>query len=119
MPLISDISNLGAGLNAVNVQVSKAVVPHKWILSANGAYAMSNAALSRGGTEIGLEANFGVRWKIKTLMEIELRAAHVWLGDFYDAPYANGDQFVDADDRLGTRPVDPWTAYVAFKWLMF
>jgi len=119
MPLISDISNLGAGLNAVNVQVSKAIVPHKWILSANGAYAMSNAALSRGGTEIGLEANFGVHWKIKTLMEIELRGAHVWLGDFYDAPYANGDQFVDADERLGARPVDPWTAYVAFKWLMF
>jgi hypothetical protein len=52
-------------------------------------------------------------------MEIELRAANVWLGDFYDAPYANGDQFVDAEDRLGTRPVDPWTAYMAFKWLMF
>lgn len=119
MPLISDISNLGAGLNAVNVQVNKAVVPHKWILSANGAYAMSNADLAGGGTQIGLEANLGVIWKIKTLMEIELRAAHVWLGDFYDAPYANGDAFLDAEDRLGTRPTDPWTAYVAFKWLMF
>ncbi|MFN2428773.1 MAG: hypothetical protein ABR574_02070 [Cryomorphaceae bacterium] len=119
MPLVGDISNMGAGLNALNVQVKKAIIPHKWILSANGAYAMSNEPLSRGGTEIGLEANLGVTWKIKTLMEIELRAAHVWLGDFYDAPYANGDQFIDAEMRLNERPVNPWTAFVAFKWLMF
>ncbi len=119
MPLISDISNLGAGLNAVNFQVKKAIVPHKFIGTANVAYAMSNASLPRGGTEIGTELNIGVIWKIKTLMEVEVRGARVALGDFYDAPKANGDEFVDADDRLNARPVDPWLLYIAFKWLMF
>jgi hypothetical protein len=119
MPLISDISNLGVGLNAVNLQVKKALIPHKLIASANGTYAMSNAELPRGGTQIGTELNLGLTWRIKTLMELEVRGAHVSLGDFYDAPRANGDDFVDADDRLNARPVDPWLVYVAFKWLMF
>ncbi len=119
MPLVSDISNLGYGLNSVNVFVKKAIVPHKYILSLNGAYAMSNNRPAGGGNFMGVEGNIGFIWKIKTFMELEFRAAHVWLGDFYDAPLANGDAFLQEDARLNTRPVDPWTGFVAFKWLMF
>ena len=119
MPLVSDISNMGFGLNAATIRINKALVPHKFILSANGGFAFSNAEPAGGGKILGTEANLGFIWKIKTFMELELRGAHVWLGDFYDAPYANGDQFVDDDRKLNRRPTDPWTAFVAFKWLMF
>ncbi len=119
MPLVADISNMGFGLNAATVRINKAIVPHKFILSANGGFARANTKPRKGGFFLGTEANLGFIWKIKTFMELELRGAHVWLGDFYDAPYANGDQFVDADQRLNRRPTDPWTAFLAFKWLMF
>lgn len=119
MPLVSDISNMGFGLNTAVFRVNKALIPHKLILSANGAFAYANAKPSRGGYYLGSEANLGVVWKIKTFMELELRGAHVWLGDFYDSPYTNGDQFVNFDERLNKRPLDPWTVFLAFKWLMF
>jgi hypothetical protein len=119
MPLVSDISNLGLGLNAVTVQFKRAVIPHKFILSANGGVAFSAVSPNAGGSFMGTEANLGLIWKIKTLMELELRAANVWLGDFYDDPYANGDAFVDEEDALNRRPADPWTVFLAFKWLMF
>ncbi len=119
MPMIADISNMGYGLLALNAGVKKALVPNKYILSAGGAYSRSMYEPDRGGYHVGTEANLGFHWKIKTLMELELRAAHVWLGDFYDSPYTNGDNFLDAEDRLNARPTNPWTAFVAFKWLMF
>ena len=119
MPLVADIANMGYGLNAATVRATKAIIPHKLILSANGGFALSNTKPNGGGLYMGTEANLGLIWKIKTFMELELRGANVWLGDFYDAPYANGDQFVDADKRLNERPVDPWTVFLAFKWLMF
>jgi hypothetical protein len=118
-PLIADISNMGYGLLAVNAGVRKALKPNKYILSAGGAYSRAMAEPVGGGYEVGIEANAGFYWKIKTLMEIEVRAAHVWLGDFYDSSNTNGDSFLDAEDRLNARPANPWTAFVAFKWLMF
>lgn len=119
MPMIADISNMGFGLIALNGGVRKAIVPNKYIVSAGGAYSRSMYESPGGGYEVGTEANLGFHWKIKTLMELELRAAHVWLGDFYDSPYTNGDSFIDAEDRLNARPTNPWTAFIAFKWLMF
>ncbi|MGY6561271.1 MAG: hypothetical protein ACXITV_04135 [Luteibaculaceae bacterium] len=118
MPLISDISNMGFGLNAVNLIFRKSFRPHKWIGSANLAFASSNAAPQGGGFFMGTEANLGIIYRVKTLMDLEFRAAHVWLGDFYDAPFANGDVFVDAADRLNRRPTNPWTVFIAFRWLM-
>jgi hypothetical protein len=119
MPLISDISNLGVGLNTATLQIKKGVIPNKLITALNGSFALSNAALARGGNTLGYELNAGVIWKIKTFLELELRGGHVWLGDFYDAPYANGDSFLPPDERLGVRPVNPWTVFAALKWLMF
>jgi hypothetical protein len=119
MPLVSDISNLGLGLNAVTLQFKRAIIPHKFILSANGGMAFSTVSTKEGGSYLGTEANLGLIWKIKTFMELELRAANVWLGDFYDDPYTNGDAFVNEEDALNRRPTDPWTVFVAFKWLMF
>jgi hypothetical protein len=119
MPLVSDISNLGFGLNALNFYATKAIVRNKYLVSVNAAYAMANAEPNGGGLNLGTELNFGLIWKIKTFVELEFRAAHVWLGDFYDAPYANGDAFVSPENRLGARPTDPWNVFVAFKWLMF
>ncbi|HBH07000.1 MAG TPA: hypothetical protein DDX92_10415 [Flavobacteriales bacterium] len=119
MPLISDIANLGVGLNSATLSIKKAVIPHKFILSANGSFARSNAELSRGGFNMGYEANGGLIWKMKTFLELEVRGGYVWLGDFYDAPYANGDSFLPPDERLGTKPTDPWMAFAALKWLMF
>ncbi|MCA1752096.1 MAG: hypothetical protein LC670_09955 [Flavobacteriales bacterium] len=119
MPLVSDIANMGFGMNAINFYANKAIVRNKYIVSVNGAYAMSNASPNGGGNVMGTELNAGFIWKIATFMELELRAGTVFLGDFYDAPYTNGDAFFAEDQQLNRRPTDPWTVFAAFKWLMF
>lgn len=120
MPMVTDISNIGAGLAFGALQFSKALIPHKYILTSNACYAMANESLpDANGKEMGIEANLGLIIKLKTLMEIELRGAHVWLGDFYDSPTANGNSFRVADEQIIGRPANPWLTFVAFKWLMF
>lgn len=119
MPLVSDISNMGFGLQSVCLTAKRAFIPHKLIGSTTFATAMSQAEPNGGGNDLGVEVNLGLTWQIKTYMELEIRGANVWLGDFYDASYANGDQFVTAENRLGRRPTDPWMVFAAFKWLMF
>ena len=44
-------------------------------------------------------------------MDLELHAAYLSLGDFFDSPMVNGN--------LDYRPKDPWTVFVTLKWIMF
>ena len=44
-------------------------------------------------------------------MQLELHAAKLWLGDFYDSPAVNAN--------ASSRPDNPWTVFLTYKWLMF
>ena len=117
-PAIADISNMGYGLSAATTTFSRAFVPHKFIGRLGGALAFANVKPSAGGYHIGTEANMALVYNPGTYMSIEWHAAKMWLGKFYDS----ADQRYSAPINGGTpgiRPVNPWTTFLVFKWLMF
>jgi hypothetical protein len=117
-PVIADISNIGYGFTGGTANFSKGIIPNRLHVKVGTAAAMSNATPIGGGRSMGIEANAGIVYNLGTFMSIELHGAHMWLGDFFDS----------ADDRYGVavnggvqgeRPVNPWTAFIVYKWLMF
>jgi hypothetical protein len=108
---ITDISNLGYGVTGGTINLSKDFIPYKLRGKIGAATAISNADPLRGGSFMGFEANAMVAYQLGVFMSIEFHAANLWLGDFYDSPVVNGG--------VDERPVNPYTAFVAFRWLMF
>jgi hypothetical protein len=109
---VTDISNMGYGISAIHINASKDIIPHKLNAKLGFASAISNAIPNGGGTYVGTEANIKVSYQLGVFMSLEFHAANLWLGDFYDSKIVNGGE-------NGVRPVDPYTAFVSFKWLMF
>ncbi|MEM7549375.1 MAG: hypothetical protein AAF363_06870 [Bacteroidota bacterium] len=108
---VNDISNLGLGLTGVTLNYYKDIIPYKVNAKAGLAYAYSNVNPENGGQNIGVEFNGRISYQPKVFMNIELHAAYLSLGDFYDSPEVNAG--------VSERPPNPWTAFLAFKWLMF
>jgi hypothetical protein len=108
---VIDIQNIGYGLKAAALSVSKELVPNKWRLKAAAGSAWATETISGMGSAIGTEVNLSLRYRLRVFMDLELHAAHLWLGDFYDSPVVNGG--------AETRPDNPWTAFLTFKWIMF
>lgn len=108
---VNDISNIGYGLSAATLSLSKAMIPHRWYAKAGTAIGFSNVQLANGGTLMGVEANAMTGVQLGPFMNLEAHGAWLSLGDFYDSPGVNGGS--------AERPVNPWTAFVVFKWLMF
>jgi hypothetical protein len=55
-------------------------------------------------------------------LSLELHAAYLHLGDFYDSPKEQAASITTnptAAAAVSGRPRDPWTTFLAFKWLMF
>lgn len=117
-PAVADLSNMGYGLSAATTTLSKAIVPNKLIGRLGGALAFANVKPSAGGYHLGTEANAAIVYNPGPFMSIEWHTAHMWLGRFYDS----ADQRYSAPVNGGTtgvRPANPWTSFIAFKWLMF
>ena len=108
---ITDISNLGYGVLGGTLNLSHDFIPHKLMGKVGVATARSNVAPSGGEKFMGVEANGKVAYQLGPFMSLELHGAYLWLGDFYDSRSVNGDQ--------PERPVNPFTAFLAFRWLMF
>jgi hypothetical protein len=117
-PVVGDLSNMGYGFTGGTVNYSKGFIPHRLHAKIGMAGAVSNATPVGGGNFMGLELNGGIVYNLGPFMSLELHGAHLWLGDFFDS----------ADDRYGypvnggvqgVRPVNPWTAFIVYKWLMF
>lgn len=117
-PAVADLSNMGYGLSAATMTISKGIIPYRFIAKMGGGIGFSNVEPLAGGKHIGTEANFALIYNLGTYMSLEWHSAYLWLGKFYDS----------ADDRFGypvnggtygKRPVDPWTSFLAMKWLMF
>ncbi|GAB4328819.1 MAG: hypothetical protein Kow0037_03430 [Calditrichia bacterium] len=111
MALVPDLSNMGRGLVGGTINLKKAFIPNKLYGKIGGAFASAVSSPSKGGSTIGTEMNFTLGYQPGVFMNVELHGAYVKLGDFYDSPQVNGN--------MSQRPTDPWTIFLAFKWLMF
>lgn len=116
-PAICDLSNVGYGLTAATVNLSHGFIPNRLNAKVGGAFALSNVAPTGGGYNMGTEINGAISYNFGPYMSLELHAAYLKLGDFYDSKESSHGSSVNGNSN--TRPVDPWTAFVVFKWLMF
>ena len=108
---VVDIQNIGYGLTAGVVGAKRELIPGKLRLEAAAGAGWATNVPNGVGNFIGWEANAGLVWSPKVFLDLELRAAHLALGDFYDWEEVNGD--------LEDRPLDPWSVFAYLKWIMF
>lgn len=108
---IPDLSNMGYGQFGGTLNFSKAFIPNKFIGKIGAAAAFSYVNPAGGGNFVGTELNMKLSYIPAVFMNIEFHTAYLWLGDFYNSKLTNGNSFV--------KPDNPWTAFIAFKWLMF
>lgn len=116
-PVVSDISNMGYGLIGGTVNVTRDLIPHKLNVKAGTAMAVSPAKPQNGGRNLGSEINGSVAYTLGPYMSIEMHAAYMWLGDFFDS--TDDSHGASINGNSATRPVNPYTAFVVYKWLMF
>ncbi len=117
MPAILDISNMGYGMTSAVLSVSKGLIPNKVNAKIGSAIAFSNVQPLGGGNLVGTEINGNIAYNFGPFMSLELHGAYLFLGDFYDSKQSSYGSSVNGNSD--TRPVDPWTTFVVFKWLMF
>lgn len=116
-PAVMDISNMGYGLTAITLNASKSIIPNRLNAKIGGATAFANVQPRGGGSMIGTEINGNIAYNFGPFMSLELHGAYMMLGDFYDS---NQDSYGFAvNGGLSERPVNPWTSFLVFKWLMF
>ena len=108
---------MGYGMTAATLNASKGIIPHLLTAKIGGAVAMSNVKPSGGGHLIGTEINGNIAYNFGPFMSLELHGAYLMLGDFYNSKQSAYGSAVNGG--LDTRPVNPWTAFLVFKWLMF
>jgi hypothetical protein len=116
-PAICDISNMGYGLSAATLTYSKGLIPNKVNAKVGSAIAFSNIQPTGGGTNMGTEINGSIAYNFGPFMSLELHGAYLFLGNFYDSKESSHGSSINGNSD--TRPVDPWTAFIVFKWLMF
>jgi hypothetical protein len=116
-PAVADLSNMGYGLNAFTINAHRDVIPHKLNVKIGAAQGFSNVIPEDGGANIGTEINAAIKYKLGVFMSLELHAANMWLGDFYNS---NDDTYSsDINGSYDERPPSPWTVFVVYKWLLF
>lgn len=108
---ISDLSNMGFGHFGGVMNISKGIIPNLLYAKIGFGAAISNVSSPEGGKTIGAELNGKIGFQPAVFMNVEIHAAYMWLGDFYNSRYVNGFNT--------EKPVDPFTVFAVFKWLMF
>lgn len=108
---VIDIQNLGYGLTAGSLVGSYDIIPNKFRIKGGIGTGVSAVASPNGGNYIGTEFNLNLLYRPKVFMDLELHAAYLQLGDFFDSNSTNGG--------INKRPKDPWTIFATLKWIMF
>ncbi|MCX6136101.1 MAG: hypothetical protein NTV54_01205 [Ignavibacteriales bacterium] len=108
---IGDISNMGLGTTALVLNASYGAIPNKLSLKAGAAHGISNVNPKGGASTIGTEVNVRAVYNLGVFLSVEFHAAYMWLGDFYDSKLINANR--------ASRPDDPWTSMLIFRWLIF
>ena len=116
-PVVSDISNMGYGLIGGTMNVAHDLIPNRLNVKAGTAMAISPAKPQNGGRNLGAEINGAVSYTLGPYMSIEMHAAYMWLGDFFDSTDDSHGSPINGNSA--TRPVNPYTAFIVYKWLMF
>ena len=116
-PAVADLSNMGYGLNAFTVNAHRDLIPHRLNLKLGAAQGLSNIIPQNGGSNMGTEVNAALKYQLGAFMSLELHAAYLWLGDFYDSNDSNYSS--DINGSYTERPPNPWTAFIVYKWLLF
>jgi len=108
---VTDIQNIGHGLTAGILTAKHELIPNKLRIEGATGAGWASAVPNGVGSFIGWEANLGVVWTPKVFLDVELHAAYLSVGDFYDWDEVNGG--------LDERPLDPFTVFADIKWIMF
>ena len=129
---VIDIQNMGYGLSVASLGASYDIVPNKLRLRLGSGIGFANAAPTytyiddanvphtwEGGKMMGTELNLNLRWSMKVYLDLELHAAYLALGDFYETPATNGWDDDDPIALAGERPDNPWTVFTTLRWIMF
>lgn len=116
-PAVADISNMGYGLFGGTANVQHDFIPHKLNAKLGAAMAFSHVKPQGGGRFMGNEVNAALSYNLGPFMSLELHGAYLWLGDFYDSQDESHGSAINGGSA--TRPVNPYTVFVVYKWLMF
>lgn len=117
---VADLSNMGFGTSAATLNLSHDFIPNALMGKVGAAIGGSNVTPKGGGALIGVEVNAMVSYRIAAQLSIEAHAAYLHLGNFYSSPDTvyRGQVFGFTPPPPG-RPQDPWTTFIALKWLVF
>lgn len=108
---VTDISNMGYGITGLSLNASRGLIPNRLTGKVGMVAARANSTPAGIGVNMGVEANANLIYNLGVFMSLELHGAYLWLGNFYDSPLVNGGS--------PERPTNPYTAFLAFRWLMF
>lgn len=108
---VVDIQNVGYGFAGGSLTGSYDIIRNKFRAKIGAGAAMAPVAPSQGGNFIGAEANLNLCYTPRVFMDLELHAAYMKLGDFFDSPEMYGS--------ANGRPQNPWTVFATLKWIMF
>jgi hypothetical protein len=107
---VQDISNMGLGVSAAFLNLSKDLIPNKFSGKLGFATAFSNVTPKGGSRYIGTEINAEFKYNLKVFLTLGVSAGYLALGDFYDSPTTT---------YSGVHPKDPWVFFTTLSWLMF
>ncbi len=107
---VHDISNMGLGVTAFFLNLSKDFIPNKFTGKLGFASAISNVVPKGGDALIGNEINLELRYNLKVYLTWTLSAAYCFLGDFYNATGVT---------YFNQKPKNPWVILTTINWLMF
>lgn len=113
---VLDLSNAGNGVTGGALNARYDIVRNKLSAKLGFGVARSNVQPDGGGNFIGAEYNFNLSWRIMPMLDLDVHAAFLDVGDYFDSP-----EIVEPEDEMMQmpRPRDPWTAFLTLKWLMF
>lgn len=112
---VLDLSNAGFGISGGVLNLRYDIIRNKLSAKVGVGTARSNVQPVEGANFIGAEYNLNVSWRIMPMIDLDLHAAFLDLGGYFDSP-----EVVEVDEMMqSVRPRDPWTTFLTFKWLMF
>jgi hypothetical protein len=110
--VVQDISNMGLGVTAGFLNITKDIIPNQFSGKLGIATAISNVTPKGGTSYMGTELNAEFKYNIKVFLTVGLSAGYLWLGDFFDSPDVKYDHST-------AKPKDPFVIFTTLSWLMF
>lgn len=114
---VTDLSNIGYGIAGGTLNFNKGLIPNKLNAKIGFGHAYSAEKPLGGGRLVGTEVNARLSYIPRVFMNIELHAAYLRIGSFYESALINGKDKTQGLHKK--KPKSPWTTFITYKWLMF